>query len=1160
MSAQFLLAAASRPYDLIGRVEQMERIKQAMYGKGRACRVVLIEGSGGLGKTRLLEEALRRMGHKALRGMYGTPTPAEDWSRIEPAVLFADLLDLVDVRLHTREYLLEKLGDPETWDEKIAFSDYQMAHDRWRRVADAGAAYTLAGPASEAAEAAFWEDFQAAARKCRLVIPIDTTEQLATISSEWLIQKGLLRPEDLTFNTQQWLLDQIHAGRFVNTTLLIAGREKKGGPYFELLRQAVQEAGKGCELISIRVPPFTEDETRQYFQAICDDSASLAQGEEARAAASHIRHVLSVLTSNEDHLKAFWLYTGGQPIRLALYTDILVEGRVPEPLQDTSFEEARKRTDSDGTTETPALTKARQEIEAEFVQILFGAGSDLRARILHALARSKPGLTAEQLHFILDSEPTDTAEEWQADPQRMEEIRSEMESLRVLSIIKPKPGGRLVLQDEMYRIYAEAMSAEEETRQKEMEARQRGYARLREWADHLRLKLYRQDAETVRDDLARIRIEPAPSILNTHMPPPLSIEEERRTWLGAQLLNAEVEYLHYSLLLDPNRQFNETYYNLANDRVLAYREEQMAMFQAEMWRVLHDPYAFEFIEIPPRTALIGRGEQPIMVLRRAAQTIDAIYWLVRFFLRKEYERAIELANQIEETVANLKNDNERHAWSHTMAEAERGIWREYAVIYQGKNVQQAVARLEEFAQRLEALSQVDVETLVFPEKGEKGFIGHPAYPRLLFVVATAYHNLGYGYTTLGDFQKAVHAYTTSLGYTRRLPSPLPLLSTQEATTRNNLSRVLAEMGKKRAVRVCRDALELRIRLGDWLPIAYSFNTLGLIMNDLYQPQGALQACAVAWAIGQQVQDPRLLGLVLLQLGEALRRLAVGVTGPDSPERLYREAARALEQARELFLKSEAGGEGVRIIEANIEAGCLYRDWMGYTDKDRLPDAWKRRRDRALHYLTEAAREAGNSKLVRLELDAQVNIGWTYYLAGEYAETKVAVQKAERLIPPGSRFEEHQPPPDRQAQPAYCFKQLSKIYSLRGLMAITTFTQGTAELEVAEPNATPAERQQLVHRNETLQAHLHGAAEAYVQALGYAELFSPRSVFLTVIYDVLYDFLKHLNSVELEDFYRYEREASQKYRIREIQAENFGELEGFLLDCFGDYYEPQMVGM
>ena len=74
-------------------------------------------------------------------------------------------------------------------------------------------------------------------------------------------------------------------------------------------------------------------------------------------------------------------------------------------------------------------------------------------------------------------------------------------------------------------------------------------------------------------------------------------------------------------------------------------------------------------------------------------------------------------------------------------------------------------------------------------------------------------------------------------------------------------------------------------------------------------------------------------------------------------------------------------------------------------------------------------------------------------------------------------------------------------------------------------------------------------------LGYAQLFSPRSVGITAVYDTLYDYLKQLDATQLTHFYRYEQQQRTRYHLEAIKAqlENLGDLQDFLLACFGDYY-------
>ncbi|HUM69469.1 MAG TPA: tetratricopeptide repeat protein, partial [Chloroflexota bacterium] len=831
---------------------------------------------------------------------------------------------------------------------------------------------------------------------------------------------------------------------------------------------------------------------------------------------------------------------GGQPIRLALYLDVLVEGRtIPEPLL-SSLPAARRAAANPET-----LTAIQKEIEAEFVQLLFSAEPDLRARVLRSLARATRGLNAAQLHFILDSEPQQKVKEWQPNARRLGEIEKELQDISRLSIVKSKPGERIGLQDEMYRIYAECMSANEADRQKEMISRQAAYRQMRAWADHQRQQLDEEDEAYVRDDLKRIHVERPSNILSTRMPTASAIEERRRNQASAALLEAELEYLHYTLLLDPNVHFNDIYYNMANERLSTYQEAEVAMFQAEMWRILHDNNTFRFLDLPERPRYGGGPESLPVILRRAAQTDDAAKWIMRFGLRKEYDRAIALANAIDSAVTQLTDTHEYHSWNHTLARAERTCWREYARQLRAEDIQHSIITLEQTAKELEALVQADIHTAVFPERNEYGFRGHPAEKRVVLVLSLVYYNLGYVRTTLGEFAEGIQSYANSLKYTRQLHAKQS--KAHEANTRNNLARALAEMGKKRALRVCEDALELRIQVGEWLPIALSYNTMGLIMNDLYRPYEATQYCARALAIASKVGDERIIGLVLVQLGEALRRLVLFKIPPqDSPDEIYREAERALEQARDIFTSLQ---ENVRLIEANLETGCLYRNWMLITDRAQLPRIWGRRYGDAVDYLLQAIQMAHERQLVRLELDARANLAWTHFYAQEWTAVTEALQAAQQLVPTEALLKPGQPPPRRDAVPSHFYKQLGKLYGLHGQMALKQF-EAIVEKEKSRLY-TAVDRAAFLKQKEEFLAK---AADAYVQALGYAELFIPRSDSLVIMYDVLYDYLKRMNRQELQLFYRVEREASQKYNVRQIELENFGNLEGFLRDNFGDYYE------
>ncbi len=140
--------------------------------------------------------------------------------------------------------------------------------------------------------------------------------------------------------------------------------------------------------------------------------------------------------------------------------------------------------------------------------------------------------------------------------------------------------------------------------------------------------------------------------------------------------------------------------------------------------------------------------------------------------------------------------------------------------------------------------------------------------------------------------------------------------------------------------------------------------------------------------------------------------------------------------------------------------------------------------------------------------------------------------------------------------SFVWQQLSKIYGLKGKLAFEVVLERLAQIRQETPGdkqENKRKRLQKAQADEELQKQLHKAAEKYVLSLSYAQLFSPRTPVLSVIYNQLYQYLKLLNPQEMRWFYQHEAELREKYRIRALPVENYGELDRFLLDCFGDYY-------
>ncbi|MBK8934519.1 MAG: tetratricopeptide repeat protein [Chloroflexi bacterium] len=206
---------------------------------------------------------------------------------------------------------------------------------------------------------------------------------------------------------------------------------------------------------------------------------------------------------------------------------------------------------------------------------------------------------------------------------------------------------------------------------------------------------------------------------------------------------------------------------------------------------------------------------------------------------------------------------------------------------------------------------------------------------------------------------------------------------------NNLAKALSDMGRN-SITVCLDGLKLRRNLAEEVPLAVSYNTLALIYDDMDRYEDAPELAAKAIAYLRRAGAERSLAMALQQLGESLRHLAIrtqrGEKVQATPDSLYAASETLLREARRIFVKT---GEVSRLIMVLIELGSLYRDRL--RPHSGSNDAPTRQREtdyrEAISNLSEAMKMARENQLKHLEVDASVNLAWTHFHAGKYAETE-----------------------------------------------------------------------------------------------------------------------------------------------------------------------------
>jgi tetratricopeptide (TPR) repeat protein len=560
-------------------------------------------------------------------------------------------------------------------------------------------------------------------------------------------------------------------------------------------------------------------------------------------------------------------------------------------------------------------------------------------------------------------------------------------------------------------------------------------------------------------------------------------------------------------------------------------------------------------------------------LRRAAQQENVARWIKRFVILGHYDRAMDFAQQVDWAIERVQyeapvSESEWLSWRHTLVHGERRCWRAFAMIYAGQDVPDALAELQEEIEKLSKLVECATDEVAvihrdgFEERGfagsiERGIPPHPAEMRVRRIVSHAYNVLGYGFITLGQVREAVAAYGLSLYYLRGAKA-----DSHRATVLNNLSRALSDLGR-RSERMCLDGLELRRKIGAEVPLAYSYNTLSLIYDDQDRPEDAWVQSAKAVAYFRRAGNARGLGLSLLQLGEALRHIAAqvrrGQTFVSTPDSLYTTSHELLKESREIFSHLS---EPLRLMEINIELGCLYRDWFHAENPDG-PDPASVQTGKyreALSYFEAGMELAKEKEVAFLVVDALMNTAWAHYYLNRFDEVQevltAVVQTIEQEIE--TKLEERciirsdYLPDGTELNNMWVFNQLSKLQSLNGRIAITRFRHRATQIKqefLAKGQAEKRERHQATRQDVAAQGYLAQAAYAYIFAIEYAILFSPHAATITLIEDNLYNYLKRFNQTELEDFHTHLQAWSSRFPALKGKVQGHQLLEDFLHEFF-----------
>ncbi len=1106
---------------LINRTGPLEEMRQLIQKNepGAACQVVFIQAEGGLGKSRLLEEVLWRGGNPEERRVRGVPEQALDWCEETSPFRISKVIDVVDIALHTPLAFIKAVRDAFNGYTDVPFTKFDNAQARLGFEMQFGS-YSAVDSAMGSIEKAFWEDYQNLAKKFRMVIVVDTVERLSPIEPTWFEKLDVVA-DNLKIYTAYWLAQSLD--KLQNTTLLLSGRAKEGERFFDLIRH------KKDSLIVVKVDRFEDEETKQYIKALAEVYKDEPQ-------LSNVYENLCSLSENDDHLRALHRYADGRPIYLALYVDLLIEGEtIPEILKDC-WEDAEHKTE-DG------LPEIKDILGDEFIKLLLKSET-LTGQILQVLVRTPLGLSLEQLQDVLD----------------YKELKDEdFRPLRRLSIFKPRPGNRLALQDELYKIYKEYCVRNGKI-EEERKERIKLYQKLYQFAVNQFQERVKKAQKFVEEDAQLLQtVILNPGQASTFRLPGLSgWKMQERITNRAEMQVWEREQIYYALCLDLRANFNDTYFDMMKERWLANNPERVALARMVVHEVLLNPDISSFIDIQPWwNEQRDRDENALTALQRVAEQDEVVRWMIRLVLNGKYKSVIELDDAIEREVSELPEGYLQNSWRHTMFKSLRAVWREYSHILLHQDVMGAIKRLEALLinlHKLRTISKDEKAIWLDNSWSENGFVGHPAEQRLYRLISLIHNYTGYGYVIVGDTDKAIEHYDLALAYMHQVGDREDM-----ATTLTNLSRALADAGRtSRARRICEEVVALRTKTGIPSLISVAQTTLAMLHNEENRPDLAWLEALMAVSHARRANDTRGLGLALIQLGQALRRLMSSGTYvlPSQLEEIYTAAETLLKEALEIFTEGPAANEPMRVVETYLELACLRRDNLLLPKP--YPSTYQYSRADFEQALV-LAKKLENEPLI---LDVQVNWAWLEFRNAQMRMASEPEMDSEKLYEPVRQrlkeikmeYEPEQLPQLKDKPPRY-FRQCSKICSLRTLMELTLACQKMQRV-ITQPKdpwmpLTMARRRQ--EAEEFLTKDLHGildnAARYFVLALGYAQLFSPRSSSLSAVYDNSYRILIQLSPMVLKKFFDSVTRWTNHYKINEIRAQNLADAEKFLQETF-----------
>ena len=846
----------------------------------------------------------------------------------------------------------------------------------------------------------------------------------------------------------------------------ILGSDEKGAGVRNWLINALLPRLKNAVVLIAgrpRPPQLREDLRRALGDILVESSLDELAEEDALtyfravATAAHARGATGVTKRieliPEETRRVIWHYTGGRPIMLALLIDYYMVTDQLPEIVKVSPQQATRL-----MQERPQ--EIQEQLEANLIRSLLEIGRPADETI-RSLAWARKGMDAELLACVADLRRPDGT----PDTETAQEM---LDSLRPLSFVKWRhKDQRVFLHDEMYDLLERHVLRH----LSEAEA-ERVYSAI--------LDYYKNEIDQAQKEIQALQLARREEVT----------EERQVTIAGRPAALADPQALSAALSHLDELQIEEVHYRLRQDPVEGF--ETCARY-AEKTVFAHDEYLDvqlrdELLEYSRQTLSSDKREKPL----RASEIdfdgiIRGIARLQRSGQSKKAIGAIQRARQQDPEL--LTNDLQR---------IELDIWEVEGLAYLSRDFDRAEEMLQTAIQSLTNMPSLDSEFQNWKRQA---------------LLARAHNALGYLQRVQGQFKHAVAEYSATLPLWRGLK-----LEDEHANTLNNLAWALAEAGNfARAQRLCEDGLDLRLELGPRYPIALSYNTLGLIGTRYDQPHRARRHCERALSIFRDLGQSRGIGLASMALAEALRRSAdvPGLYFPEESASLLELGQQYAQEAVDIFETTVP--EPLRLVEAYLELGCIYRDWAKLPHYDhtgnRADDPEKSellsKGEQTLHLCAQAAQ-----KIPYRQVDAWVNLAWLYYYVDDLDQAQQTLEKAMSIIPPDYEITRKDGVPAIDKPVPFFWVQMGKAALLEGSMAFDRYQQDSQPKD------------------------LEKVAREYLFCLTYNELFSENFRDLRRAKDQIYQRLKKLDIDDLQSVLEMAESIAHQHLIDQPRLTNF----------------------